>query len=279
MPDHVLLAVAEGVATLVLNRPERLNAFGEDMREQLIDALDRVAALDDVGVLVVTGAGRAFCAGGDVHHMVRLKDAGAGFEALRPLLDRGRDVVGRLAALRFPVVAAVNGPAAGAGLNLALACDVRVASDRATFGETFVRIGLHPDWGGTFHLPRRTSLAQALLLCWTGDVIDASEALRLGLVERVVPHDAFDLEVKALARRLAAAPRTSVRHAKLALRAAEARSLAECLEAEAAAQEACWASGDTAEGLHAFVEKRPPAFGAPPLEPGAAPSRGARLFE
>ena len=279
MPDLILLAVADGIATLVLNRPDKLNAFGDDMREQLVAALDAVAAREDVAALVVTGAGRAFCAGGDVHHMARLKAEDASFDALQPLLERGRDVVTRLAALPFPVIAAVNGPAAGAGLNLALACDVRIASEQATFGATFVRIGLHPDWGGTYFLPRRAGLAEALLLCWTGDVIDAAEALRVGLVERIAGHDRVLDEAHALARRLAAAPRTSVRAAKATLRAAPLRSLEECLAAESAAQEACWASPDVAEGLRAFVEKRAAVFGAGPVPADAPPSRGARQFE
>ncbi len=279
MPDLILLAVADGVATLVLNRPEKLNAFADDMRERLIETLDAAAARPDVGALVITGAGRAFCAGGDVGHMTALKAAEAPFEELEPLLERGGDVVTRIAALPFPVIAAVNGTAAGAGLNLALACDVRIASEQATFGATFVRIGLHPDWGGSYFLPRRTGLAEALLLCWTGDVIDAAEALRVGLVERIAGHDRVLDEAQALARRLAAAPRASVRAVKRSLRASDQRTLAECLDAERDAQAACWASADVAEGLRAFVEKRAPVFGDAALDLDAPPSRGARLFE
>jgi 2-(1,2-epoxy-1,2-dihydrophenyl)acetyl-CoA isomerase len=257
MPDLILLAEAEGVATLVLNRPERLNAFADDMREQLIAALDAAAARGGIGALVLTGAGRAFSAGGDVHHMAALRQRGAGAEALRPLIDAGRAAIEKLVALPFPTIAAVNGPAAGAGLNLALACDLRIASERASFAESFVRIGLHPDWGGTFFLPRRVGLARALELAWTGDSIDAAEALRIGLVNQVVPHEA----ARALARRLAAAPRLATRLIKRSLHAALERPLAACLDAETEAQAACWASADVAEGLAAFTEKRQPAFG------------------
>ncbi|HEY2955150.1 MAG TPA: enoyl-CoA hydratase-related protein [Candidatus Eisenbacteria bacterium] len=280
MSDLVILSEADGVATVLLNRPEKLNAFADDMREQLSAALDTVARRG-ARALVVTGAGRAFSAGGDLNFMVGLKERGAGYEGLASLVERGGEAVARLAALPFPTLAAVNGPAAGGGLNLALACDLVVASDRATFGQTFVRIGLHPDWGGTYFLPRRVGLAKALELCWTGEMIDAQEALRIGLVEHVWPHESFDAEAKALAARLAAAPRTSVRLAKQALRAGLERTLAECLAAETEAQAACWNSPDSGEGIRAFVEKRKPSFGAGETASlaAAAPSGAARRFE
>jgi enoyl-CoA hydratase/carnithine racemase len=279
MAQLVLLAESGGVATLVLNCPEKLNALGDDMREQLIEALDAAVAHGGIGALVITGAGRAFCAGGDVHHMAALKARGATFEEMRPLVDAGRRAISKLAALPFPTLAAVNGPAAGAGLNLALACDLRIASDRATFGETFVRIGLHPDWGGTYFLPRLVGLARALELCWTGASIDAAEALRIGLVNRVVPHAELVAAATALAAGLAAAPRASVRLAKRSLGDAFQRTLEQCLDAEAEAQAACWASPDVAEGLEAFVGKRAPVFGAL-THAVAGPSAGrGRRFE
>jgi 2-(1,2-epoxy-1,2-dihydrophenyl)acetyl-CoA isomerase len=262
MDETILLAEDDGVATLVLNRPDKLNAFAGDMRERLLDTLDAVAARPHVRALVITGAGRAFCAGGDVQHMASLAAQGAEFAALRPLLEAGRRVVERLAALPIPTIAAVNGVAAGAGLNLALACDLRIASERATFGATFVRIGLHPDWGGTYFLPRLVGEAKAKELCWLGDVVEAAEALRIGLVQRVVPHDSVVDEASALARRLAQSPVTSVREAKHTLGASWTRTLAACIDAEVLAQEACWASPDVREGLDAFVAKRAPVFGA-----------------
>ncbi len=273
MSDLILTHVAGGVATVTLNRPEKLNAFADDMRERLAGALDAVAAHADARVLVLTGAGRAFCAGGDVKHMAALQERGAGFDALRPLLDAGRAVVERLAALPIPTLAAVNGPAAGAGMNLALACDLRVASDQATFGETFVKIGLHPDWGGTYHLPRMAGLARSLEWCWLGDPIGADEALRAGLVSRVWPLAEFEDGWRSLAARLAAAPAASVRAAKRTLRASAGRTLGECLDAEAEAQAECWASPDSGEGLRAFVEKRAPRFGAAATPDAARPGR------
>ena len=259
---NILVAIADGVATVTLNRPDKLNAFAGDMRERLAAALDTVAADRSVRVLVITGAGKGFCSGGDVQHMVDLKSRGADFDALSPLLEAGRAIVTRLAAFEIPVIAAVNGVAAGAGMNLALACDVRLASSEARFGETFVNIGLHPDWGGSYHLPRLAGTAAALDLCWTGELIGADEALRLGLVQRVFAAAEFDGQWREYAARLAAAPATSVREAKRTLRAAGARTLAQCLDAESAAQAACWASADSGEGLAAFVEKRAARFGA-----------------
>ena len=274
--DLILLESAGGVATLTLNRPAKLNAFADDMREQLVAALERVAADPGARVLVIAGAGRAFCAGGDVHHMARLKERGAGFEELRPLLEAGRAAVARLAALPMPTIAAVNGVAAGAGLNLALACDLRIASDHASFGETFARIGLHPDWGGSYFLPRLVGLAKALELCWLGDMVDAAEALRIGLVNRVVPAEALMNEVGALAARLAQSPRASLRLVKQTLAASFPRTLDRCFDAEMEAQASCWETPDVAEGLAAFVEKRPPRFGAGdsahPTGAGRAPS-------
>jgi 2-(1,2-epoxy-1,2-dihydrophenyl)acetyl-CoA isomerase len=280
MNDLVILAEADGVATLLLNRPEKLNAFDLAMREQLADALDAVEARG-ARVLVITGAGRAFSAGGDLRFMVDLKERNAGYEGLAPLVERGGDAVARIAALPFPTIAAVNGPAAGGGLNLALACDLVVASEQATLGQSFVRIGLHVDWGGSYFLPRRVGIARALELCWTGDMIDAREALRIGLVDHVWAHDPFAAEVKALAARLASAPHASVRLAKQSLRAGLQRTLDECLAAETEAQAQCWDSPDSGEGIRAFVEKRKARFGAAgaaAAEP-EAPSAAASRFE
>jgi len=281
MPENaVLLEIAAGVAVVTLNRPEKLNAFAGEMREQLVARLDEAAAHPEARVLVITGAGKAFCAGGDVDHMAALAARGAPFEELAPLLEAGEAVVRRLVALPVPVIAALNGVAAGAGANLALACDVRLASDAARIGETFVKIGLHADWGGTYHLTRLAGAAKALDLCWTGDLVPADEAQRLGLVQRVWPAAGFERGWRSYAEKLAAGPQVAIRAAKATLRAAPGRSLDQCLAAERAAQAACWESPDAAEGVRAFAEKRAPVFatgvgGAP----DRAPSRAARQFE
>lgn len=281
MPEStILLHVDGGVAVVTLNRPDALNAFAGDMRERLLEALDRIAGSPDVRVLVLTGAGRGFCSGGDVAFMRELLDRGAPYADLAPLVDTGAAVVSRLAALHVPVIAAVNGVAAGAGANLMLACDVRLASDAARFGETFVRIGLHPDWGGSHALPRVVGEAKALELCWSGELVDAAEMLRLGLVQRVWPAAEFDAGWREWAARLAAAPVTSVRAIKANLRAARHRTLEQALAAESEAQRACWDSGDAAEGIRAFVDKRAPRFAAgPALPPDAAPGAASRRSE
>jgi enoyl-CoA hydratase/carnithine racemase len=275
----VLTHVSDGVAVVTLNRPGKLNAFAGDMRERMVEALDAVASDPGARVLVITGAGKGFCSGGDVQHMVELKARGAGFEALAPLLEAGRAIVTRLAAFDIPVIAAVNGVAAGAGCNLALACDVRLASSEARFGETFVRIALHPDWGGTYHLPRIAGTAAALDLCWTGELLGAEDAWRLGLVQRVFPAAEFEAGWRDYAARLAAAPPTSVQAIKRSLFASPYATLEQCLDTEDAAQAACWESPDADEGLRAFVEKRAPRFAAPAAPGEHAPSPAARRFE
>jgi 2-(1,2-epoxy-1,2-dihydrophenyl)acetyl-CoA isomerase len=196
--------------------------------------------------------------------MVELKKRGAGYEELHPLLEAGRAAIERIERLPYPVIAAVNGPAAGAGMNLALACDLRIASDKASFGETFARIGLHLDWAGSWTLPRLVGVGNAMELAWLAEIIDAAEALRLGLVHRVVPHEQFETEVKTFAERLARAPQTSVRHAKRNLRAAFDRTIHEALAAEIESQRACWDAADSAEGIRAFVEKRTAVFDGGP---------------
>ena len=280
MPDQILLAEADGVVTMVLNRPEKLNAFDDVMRAEFLAAIDTLTRRRDVRVLVITGAGRAFSAGGDVSYMVRLKQQGAAYEGgLGTLVAAGSTAIAAIEALPFPTIACVNGAAAGGGANLALACDLRIASERAAFGQSFVKIGMHTDWGGSYYLPRLVGLPKALELCWLGDMVEAHEALRIGLVNRVVPHDALETETRALAARLAAAPRTSVRGAKRNLRAGLARTLAECLAAEYEAQAACWESADSGEGVRAFVEKRAPSFGTGAQDETAVPSPVSRRFE
>jgi len=162
-------SIANGIATITLNRPEKLNAFTGTMREDLLAALQTCERDDAARVIVITGAGRAFCAGGDVEYMASLQKTND-TASFRKLLDAGRDIVLQIVSMEKPVIASINGIAAGAGCNLALGCDYRIASDQAKLGETFVRIGLHPDWGGTWHLPRLVGRSRALELCMTGRI-------------------------------------------------------------------------------------------------------------
>jgi 2-(1,2-epoxy-1,2-dihydrophenyl)acetyl-CoA isomerase len=256
----LLYEVKDGVATLTLNRPDRLNALGDTLREDLFDAVSRGSADPEVRVMIVTGAGKGFCAGGDVKAMNEAKESGRE----RSLMDKiapGRDRT--LLAMREapqPIIAAVNGAAAGAGMNLALGCDIRIASTAAKFSQAFVKRGLHPDWGGTYFLPRLVGMAKACELTFTGDVVDAAEALRIGLVSQVVAPEELMPAVQALARKIAAGPPVAIRLAKRALYRNAESGLREALEFETFAQNACFETEDAREGIRAFVEKRAPVF-------------------
>jgi 2-(1,2-epoxy-1,2-dihydrophenyl)acetyl-CoA isomerase len=250
----------DGVATLTLNRPERLNALGDTLRDDLHDALERAGGDPAVRAIVITGAGRGFCSGGDVKAMHEAHET----RRQRSLLDRvapSRDRTLQLMRdVPQPIIAAVNGPAAGAGMNLALGCDIRIASTAAKFGQAFVRRGLHPDWGGTYFLPRLVGTARACELIFTGDLIGAEEAYRLGIVNAVVSPEELMPAAHALAGKIAAGPPIAIRLAKRAIyRNAEA-DLRTSLEFETFAQNICSETEDAREGARAFVEKRPPKF-------------------
>ena len=258
--QNVLLERGGGVGVLTLNRPEKLNAFAGEMRREIADALDALEADPQVRVIVITGAGRGFCAGADVAYMAELvttQDA----SAMAALVEAGRRVVMTMRESSKPVIGAINGVAAGGGANLALACDIRIASDRARLAQSFNRIGLHPDWGGTYFLPRLVGPARALELMGGAETIDAPEALALGLVNRGVPHDALADTVRSYALSLAAKPALSLALTKRAIYQSLDRTLPAMLDYELDAQLRCFAGPDAAEGIRAFVEKRSPKFG------------------
>jgi 2-(1,2-epoxy-1,2-dihydrophenyl)acetyl-CoA isomerase len=257
--EHILLKRAEGIGTLTLNRPDKLNAFAGTMRKELADALVELEKDPTVRVVVITGAGRGFCAGADVGYMAKLVEERDTI-AMAALVEAGRRVVMTMRESAKPVIGSINGVAAGGGANLALACDLRIASDRARLGQTFNRIGLHPDWGGSYFLPRLVGPAKALELFWTAEIIDAEECLRLGLFNRVVPHDRLEEETLAMARTLAAKPALALALAKRAVYQSLSRTLPEMLDYELEAQLRCFESGDAAEGIKAFVEKRTAVF-------------------
>jgi len=230
------------------------------MREELIEALHAVASDDAVRAVVLTGEGRAFCSGGDVEAMSKLQEAGD-IESFRKLLQSGRTIVSTIREMPQIVIAAVNGVAAGAGCNLALACDYRIASNAARFSQSFVRIGLHPDWGGTYFLPRLVGTAKALEILTTGRMIEAEEALSLGIVERVVePADLMEA-AHSLAKVFADGPRGAIRDIKRAVYASERNDLATQIDLETEHQIRAFESEDSAEGMKAFFEKRTPVFG------------------
>ena len=256
----LLYEVKDGVATLTLNRPERLNALGDTLREDLHDAVDRASEDPEVRVMVVTGAGKGFCSGGDVKAMSELKESGCGLPMMEKVAP-GRDrTVLALRDAPKPIIAAVNGAAAGAGMNLALACDMRLASTAAKFAQAFVRRGLHPDWGGTYFLPRVVGTAKAAELIFTGYVIDAQEALRLGIVSAVHAPEELMPAALALARKIADGPPIAIRLAKRAIYHNLDCDLRQALEFETFAQNICYETDDAAEGIKAFVEKRAPSF-------------------
>jgi len=258
--ECLLYEVKDGIATLTLNRPDRLNALGGSLREDLHDAVARSAADPEVRVMVITGAGKGFCSGGDVKAMGEAK---AG-QRERPLIEKiapGRDRT--LLAMREapqPIIAAVNGAAAGAGMNLALGCDIRIASTAARFTQAFVKRGLHPDWGGTYFLPRVVGTAKACEMIFTGDVIDAAEAERLGIVSRVVAPEELMPAAYELARRIAAGPPVAIRLAKRSIYANSELDLRAALQVETMAQNICFETEDATEGIRAFGEKRAPVF-------------------
>lgn len=256
---YIRYAVNDAIATITLDRSEKRNALFGTMREDLLAALRRAEGDPAVRVVVITGAGQTFCAGGDIDVMIELKQRGDVAE-MRRLLEKGKEIVLFLGSMTKPVIASIDGAAAGAGLNLALACDLRIASDQARLGETFVKIGLHPDWGGSFTLPALVGPACAAEMMFTGEMIDARKALQIGLVSRVVPRERLEEETRVLALLFAKGPPLSLSLVKRTLCAATREVLAKALDREIQAQAELFVSHDFSEGLAAFREKRDPQF-------------------
>lgn len=257
-PEIVLeLDAATKVALLTLNRPERLNSFTRQMHAEFRTALE---AVEHAGMraLVITGAGRAFCAGQDLSDLEL--ETGNAPDLGDLITDNFNPLVRRLQALPLPVIAAVNGIAAGAGANLALACDLVLAARSAKFIQAFVKIGLVPDTGGTWLLPRRIGMARALGLALTGDALGAEQAEAYGMIWRMVEPEALHSEAMRLAMQLATQPTRALAAVKHAMYAGASQTLDRSLELEAALQRALGQSSDYREGVQAFLEKRPPHF-------------------
>jgi len=249
----------EGVATLVMNRPDRLNALNNELAMAVNDALGRIAIDPSVAVVVISGAGRAFCAGGDLGAMAASRQKGT-MHDLEPLLRAGMQMVLNMRTMPQPVIAAVNGAAAGAGMNVALAADIRIAAEEATFGQNFGKVGLFPDFGGTYFLPQLVGLSKAAELFYTGDMIDAKTALELGLVNYVVAPGQLMSETRKLAEKIASKSAVALRQAKAALRASFTMEEDAGLRFEQESFGITFASEDRGEGTSAFVAKRPPAW-------------------
>lgn len=260
MPYETLLYdLTDGVATVTLNRPEVLNAFSTPMQRELAAVIARLADDSAVRAVVLTGAGRAFCAGGDIGEMEGAADP-------MPLASRNKlhrmltSVLMPLVRLEKPVIAAVNGVAVGAGMNLALAADITLVAEQARFSQAFVKVGLVPDTGGLYLLTRLIGLNRAKELCFTGRMLDAREALELGLVNQVVPADELMPRAKALAQELARGATAAIGLTKSLLNVAPTATLEEMAEFESYALAVVLSTEDHREGIRAFREKRAPQF-------------------
>jgi 2-(1,2-epoxy-1,2-dihydrophenyl)acetyl-CoA isomerase len=251
--------IDRGVATLTFNRPERMNALSTPIMEGLLHGLPRLAGDPVVRVIVLTGAGRAFCAGGDVKSMAEGGEQRSATEATSQLRSR-MEVSRILHELPKPTIAMINGPAAGAGLAFALACDLRIAGASARLVTAFVKVGLSGDFGGSFFLTRLVGTAKARELYFTGRPVDAEEALSLGLVNRLVADDQLGGATMELARSLAQGPQVALSLMKRNMNCAESDRLAQLLDMEAANMVQAARTEDHREAAKAFVEKRAPVF-------------------
>ena len=250
--------VADRIATLTFHRPEKLNALCQQLISDSIATLRAWSIDPAVGVIVVTGSGRAFCAGGDVSNMA--KDTGRSLEENIDGLRAWQELSWLLYSIPKVTIAAVNGFAMGAGLGVSLACDLRIASDQAKFGTAYANVGYGGDFGTTWLLTHHAGAPKAKELMFLGDMIDASEAHRLGLVNRVVPHDQFGSEVRQWAARIAAGPLTSFRYMKANINLASHTDFRTLLDREAETHLRCGQTDDHKEGVRAFLEKRAPQF-------------------
>jgi len=253
--ETIIFEKNDGVATITLNRPQSLNAFVPEMNREVLEALKDGARDAGVRCFVITGAGRAFCAGQDLKGRTPEKKGSLGAS----LREKYNPMIRQIRETEKIVIAAVNGVAAGAGCNLALACDLRVASEEATFVQSFVRVGLAPDSGGSFILPRLVGVSKAMELLLLGESVDAREAQRIGLVAKVFPAAEFPAAAKGIAERLAHAPR-GIGLIKRAVNHANFCDLESDLEYESCLQEIAGRSSDYDEGVRAFLEKRAPVF-------------------
>lgn len=255
MANNLILDVEDGIATLTLDRPEKLNAFTADMLTGLITALDECETRDDVRVVILTGAGRAFCSGGDLNTMGEEVDN-------RPHVTKDRIWLGiqafpkRLAQFDKPIIAAVNGVAVGGGMDLALACDIRVAGEAARFAETYAKIGLAPGGGGAYFLPRIIGQARALEMLWTAEFLNAAQALEIGLVNHVYPNEDLMAETRKLALRIAAMPPLSVRLIKRAVAQGLGADMTTAFDLISSHIAVARAGPDHSEAIAAFKEKR-----------------------
>jgi 2-(1,2-epoxy-1,2-dihydrophenyl)acetyl-CoA isomerase len=259
--EDAIFEKEEGIATFTLNRPERLNALSPGIRQAFIRAVENVNQDDDIKVFIITGAGRGFCSGADVRGLAGQQEIRSGEAGRRGIMGPLSLPVLRLSQLDKPVIAAVNGVAAGAGFGLAMACDIRIASENARFISVFVRRGLPVEWGLSHFLPRVVGTAKALEIMWTGEAVNAQEAERIGLVSKVVPPDNLIKEAKTLAARLAKGPSIAIELIKRTVYSGlQNNNLSAQLGYETYAAGVCAGTEDFTEGVKAFIEKREPIY-------------------
>lgn len=257
--ELVLQERAGSILTIRLNRPEKLNALSPELGDQLVHAILSAAEDKEIHVIVLTGAGRAFCAGGDIEFLRDARNRKATAEVEKLVLS-GKEITKAIANMPKLVIAAVNGPAAGGGMNLALSADIRICSDQAKFCESFSQIGLFPDYGGTYFLPRIVGPTRASELFYTAQMLSADDALKLGLVSRVIPQAEFEAETKKLAESLASGAGVIQRAVKHRMLTEDRKALEAALDEEVRMQIYAFESEDCLEGLNAFAEKRKPNF-------------------
>jgi enoyl-CoA hydratase/carnithine racemase len=253
----LILQKENGLATITLNRPEKLNAICPEMVTVLLDTIDEIGKDEEIRAVLLHGAGRAVCAGGDVKELLSLTDNPV---ELMESSRSGARIISGMRNMPKPWVAAVNGPAIGAGCNLVLGCDIIIAARNATFSLAFMNLGLHPDTGGVYLLTRLVGTARACELIFTGKTIDATEAERIGLINQVASEDELESTAKGMALRLARGPSKALGMAKASIYQAVTMDMASVLEAEVRAASLSIATEDAREGIKAILEKRKPEF-------------------
>lgn len=265
--EYIIFSVEDNVATITLNRPEKRNAMSPALMEEFAEALADAEKNKDIRAIIITGAGKAFSAGGDIKLDVkRARELRTGEKTESKIAESKRQRKAmitpflKIMQMEKPVIAAVNGYAVGGGCDLAMACDIRIASENAQFGEFYIRRGLVPDLGGTYFLPRLVGMGMAKLMVFTGDLIDAKEAERIGLVEKVVPPNELHSTVNDLAKRLAKAPTLAIGAAKKELHKAQNMTFEEALHSAILASVDLIKTEDFKEGYKSFLEKREPVY-------------------
>jgi enoyl-CoA hydratase/carnithine racemase len=258
--QDVIYTSENGIATMTLNRPDKMNAFSPGMQDSMYRVVENASQDKAVRVLIITGAGRAFCSGADVRSLAEGSNRPSNQERPREAVSGRVNLHVLMQKCEKPIIAAVNGVAVGAGLDLAMACDIRIASDKARFAELYIRRGMLPAAGGTYFLPRLVGIDKACQLIWTGDMIDAKEAERIGLVTMVVPHEDLEMATEELAGKLAKAAPLAIQRAKRAIYAGLDMDLESSMKYVQPLIGEIQQSEDHKEGARAFLEKREPVF-------------------